>query len=231
MRQIGTNIWVHEDSMKMMGTQLGLRMTVIRLADGSVWVHSPTAIDPELQQQVDEIGPVKHLIAANNHHCKWLQDWNEAYPDAELYVSAGIPHKVPLSNYHILQPGMENAWAEDIDRKTMPSVPMFHETVFFHKPSQSLIVTDLIQNYPDTSHLTGLVGVMSKYVFEPIGFKGCCVAPPLKMGFIIKDKPAFERFIQQIQNWDFQRIVVTHGDIIEEDAKPVFSQLVNRFLL
>ncbi|AJR06418.1 DUF4336 domain-containing protein [Photobacterium gaetbulicola] len=229
MRQIGDGIWVHEDSMKMLGTKLGLRMTVIRLSDGRLWVHSPTAISPALKQQIDELGSVCFLVAANNHHSKWLQDWIEAYPDAEVYVSAGIPRKVPLSNYHILQRGMENEWQDDLEWQTMPSVPLFNETVFFHHRSKSLIVTDLVQNYPENTTHNGLAGAMTKYVFEPIGFKGRCVAPPLKMGFTIKDKPAFYRFIQSVQEWDFDKIIVTHGDIIEDDAQTVFANLSSRF--
>lgn len=230
MRQIDDNIWVHEDSMNMLGAPLGLRMTVVRLSTGGLWVHSPTALSAALQQQVDALGEVHYLVAASNNHSKWLQDWCEAYPEAEVYVSAGIPCKVPLSNYHILQQGMENVWAEDLAWETMPSVPLFNETVFYHVPSQSLIVTDFIQHYPEQDVYDGMVGMMTKYVFEPIGFKGCCVAPPLKMGFTLKDKPGFRRFIEKIQAWDFTRIVVTHGEIIEDDAKSVFNDLTHRFL-
>ncbi|PSU35603.1 DUF4336 domain-containing protein [Photobacterium lutimaris] len=230
MRQIGDDIWVHEDSMKMLGTKLGLRMTVIRLQDGRLWVHSPTAISPSLQQAVNELGPVGYLVAANNHHSKWLQDWIEVYPDAEVYVSAGIPRKVPLSNYHILQSGMENVWQDDLEWLTMPSVPMFNETVFYHSRSNSLIVTDLVQNYPENPNKAGFAGAMTKYIFEPIGFKGFCVAPPLKMGFTLKDKPAFSRFLQSVQDWDFTQIIVTHGDIIEKEAKAKFASLSSRFV-
>ncbi|PSW20766.1 DUF4336 domain-containing protein [Photobacterium sanctipauli] len=229
MQQIGENIWAREDSMKMMGSKLGLRMTIIRLSDGSVWLHSPTALSDELKQQIDAIGPVKAIVAASDNHSKWLQEWCDAYPDADAYVSAGIPRKVPLSNYHIIQQGMENPWQDDLIWATMPSVPFFNETVFFHEKSGSLIVTDMIQNHPENK-ATGLAGFMNNYIFEPIGFKGKCVAPPLKMGFAIKNKPAFSTFIREIQSWDFSQIVVTHGAIIADDAQGVFKDISARFL-
>ena len=229
MQKIGDDLWVHDDSMKFAGTKLRLRMTVVKLSDGSLWVHSVTALTPELKQEIDELGEVKYIVAASNAHNTWLQDWCEAYPDAEAYVSAGIPRKVPLSNYHILRDGLENVWQGDLEWEFMPGVPMFNETVFYHKKTQSLIVTDLIQNYPD--HVpTGFAGIMTKYVFQPIGFKGTCIAPPLKMGFIIKDKPKFTEFIRNVQGWDFKRIIVTHGNIIEDNAKSVFTDLCVRFL-
>ena len=111
----------------------------------------------------------------------------------------------------------------------MSGVPFFNESVFLHQKSKSLIVTDFIQNHSD-ERPSGLAGVVSKYIFEPIGFKGMCVAPPLKMGFMIKDKPKFIQSIKRIQNWDFDRIIVTHGDIIKSNAKQVFASLCGRFL-
>ena len=71
---------------------------------------------------------------------------------------------------------------------------------------------------------------MAKYIVEPMGFKGMCVAPPLKMGFTIKDKQKFSLFIKKIQSQDFARIIVTHGDIIESNAKQIFASLTERFL-
>ena len=114
-------------------------------------------------------------------------------------------------------------------REYMPGVPFFNESVFLHKKTKSLNVSDLIQNHSD-ERLSGLAGLVTKYIFEPIGFKGMCVAPPLKIGFMIKDKPNFVLFIKRIQNRDFERIIVTHGDIIESNAKQVFASLCERFL-
>ncbi len=49
------------------------------------------------------------------------------------------------------------------------------------------------------------------------------------MGFTIKDKPAFGHFINNIKQWDFDKIVVTHGDVITDNAKAVFERLTKRF--
>ena len=229
MRKVGEDLWVHDDAMKLAGTPLRLRMTVAKLADGTLWVHSPTALSPELKAGIDQLGKVGFIVAASNAHNLWLQDWCEAYPEAEAFVSAGIPRKVPLSNFHILQEGSENAWPEDFEWEYMPAVPFFNESVFLHKKTRSLIVTDLIQDYPDEIP-PGFAGFMTRYVLRPIGFKGTCLAPPLKIGFMIKDKAKFTAFIRRVQGWNFDRIIVTHGDIIEDNAKSVFTDLCARFL-
>ncbi len=112
--------------------------------------------------------------------------------------------------------------------KFMDGVPFFGESLFLHRASSSLIVTDLVQNHRGQEH-TGLAKVMSKLVLEPIGFKDICLAPPLRLKFMIKDRPAFVAFINAIQAWDFDRIIVTHGDIIEDDAKGTLARLCERF--
>jgi|TARA_Y100000310_G_scaffold277758_2_gene295761 hypothetical protein len=229
MKQLAESIWVHEDDMKLGPTELRLRMTIVQLAGGDLWIHSPTALTTELKEQVQEIGSVRSIIGPNNAHNLWISEWRAAFPEAELYVSSGIPKKINVSNYRILDASWQNIWPQDFDHEAMIGVPFFDESVFLHRKTESLIVTDLIQNHSD-DRPSGFAGLVTRFMLEPIGFKGKCVAPPLKMGFMIKDKPQFKSFIEKLRRWDFVRIVVTHGEIIETDAKEIFLELTNRFL-
>ena len=229
MRQIHDNLWVHEDSMKLGAVNLPLRMTIVRLHDGGLWVHSPTALSTVLKNEVDGLGNVSAVVAPSNGHNLWLAEWDSAYPNATTYLSPGIPKKLPaLSGYQVMDEGAETPWSDDLERKFMDGVPFFGESLFLHRASGSLIVTDLVQNHRGQEH-TGLAKVMSKLVLEPIGFKDICLAPPLRLKFMIKDRPAFVTFINAIQAWDFDRIIVTHGDIIEDDAKGTLARLCERF--
>ncbi|OUS12288.1 methanol oxidase [Gammaproteobacteria bacterium 53_120_T64] len=228
MKKVGDGIWAHEDSMRLPGMTLRLRMTVIELADGGLWVHSPTAHSPQLADEIHDLGAVQYIVGASNGHNLWLAQWQAAYPDATLYVSAAIPKKLKLSDYKILDDSTENIWASDLDHEYMAGVPLFNESVFLHRASQSFIVSDLIQNHSD-DRASGLSGLAAKCIYEPIGFKDICVAPPLRMRFMIKDKEKFATSIQRIQDWDFNKIIVSHGDIIEKNAQQVFSNLCERF--
>jgi hypothetical protein len=230
MQDLGDGIWVHEDAMSLGGTQLRLRMTVVQLEGGGLWVHSPTAFTADLQQQLEQLGTIEFIVGPNNGHNLWLLEWQAAYPDADVCVSAGIPDRLKeMQDYTVLDTSQENIWQQDLDREYMNGARIFDEWVFLHKKTKSLILTDLIQNHSD-ERPTGWAGFMTRFVLEPIGFKGICIAPPLRLGFMVPDKPGFAAFIRKIQSWDFDRIVVTHGDIIESDAKQVFSDLTKRFL-
>ncbi|MCJ8272357.1 MAG: DUF4336 domain-containing protein, partial [Psychrosphaera sp.] len=89
MNKIGEQIWAHEDVMALAGLQLRLRMTIVKLQDGRLWLHSPTKLSPELKQSIDELGEVAFIVGAGNGHNTWLSTWENAYPSAELYVSDG----------------------------------------------------------------------------------------------------------------------------------------------
>lgn len=229
MRQLQDSLWVHEDSMKLGPIPLALRMTVVRLATGGLWVHSPTALSAELKRQVDDLGAVSAVLGPSNGHNLWLQEWADAYPDATLFVTPGIPKKQPkLSGFQVLDEQTAATWSDDFEASVMGGVPFFGECVFLHRASRSLIVTDVVQNLRGQKY-TGFAKVMAKLVMEPIGFKDICIAPPLRFKFMIKDRPAFMAFIDTVARWDFDRIIVAHGEIIEDQAKATFARLCERW--
>ena len=226
MEKLSEDIWTHEDELKLPGTSLRLRMTIVRLTGGKLWVHSPTAISDELVRQTSELGDVGYIIGPNNAHNLFLVEWASAFPEAELIISKGIPKKLKLTDgFRLMDAAFDDPWAEDFELIYMPGVRFFDESVFLQKKSKSLILTDFIQNY-DGAEQT----FMQRYVLAPLGFKGICIAPPLKLGFFHKDKSGFRESLQRIKQWQFDRIVVTHGDIIEEDAMAILDRLSSRFM-
>jgi hypothetical protein len=48
------SLWIKRVPLRFFGLQMGTRMTVVRLDDGGLFVHSPTAADEKTQQAVDE---------------------------------------------------------------------------------------------------------------------------------------------------------------------------------
>ena len=47
---------------------------------------------------------------------------------------------------------------------------------------------------------------------------------------MVKDRPSFVASIKQIQDLDFDKIIVAHGEIIQANAKQEFVRLMDRFL-
>tara|TARA_S200000501_G_C20703372_1_gene690606 strand:+ start:178 stop:804 length:627 start_codon:yes stop_codon:yes gene_type:complete len=207
MKKLATNIWIHDHVTHLEdGRKLPLRLTAVQLSNKKLWIHAPTPLSNILKIQLSNIGDVGYLFSGNNLHNMFFMDWVETYPQAEAWVTPGIPEKLPnLDNYSVLK---ENIWTDDFDATSMKEVPKFDETVFYHYASKSLIVTDLVQN--DAK-------------------RGTYLAPPLLKEGTIQDQKAFKDFITHIKTWDFNRIVVTHGDIVEVQAKQKFRNICELF--
>lgn len=228
MRQLHERLWAHEH--RVLGIDDGLRMTITKLADGGLWVHSPTPLTAATRRAVDALGPVRHVIAPNNHHHRWLRAWHEAYPTAQLHVSEGIPGKKSwLREHTLLTSTREDSWHGELRNQIIYGAPYFSETAFLHVPSASLIVTDFVQNH--SAAQTQTLGLrVTRALFGALGFRGVCTAPPLALPWVRKDPAQFSASIERILGWDFDRIVVCHGAIVETGGREILRKLCARWL-
>ncbi len=161
LKKIGDHIWAYEHAMSIAGMKIHLRTTIVKLRSGRLWVHSPSAFSTGLKEELSEIGTVGFIVGASNGHNLWLLEWQAAFPNAVLYVSGGIPKKLKLAEYCVLDNARENIWVEDLSHEFMHDVPFFNESVFLHKRSKSLIVTDFIQHH-SSEKPSAITGVITK---------------------------------------------------------------------
>ncbi len=68
LRQLDHGIWLADRPQRFHGLEVGTRMTVIRLADGSLLLHSPVELDFELRCEIDRLGRVRLAVAPNRVH-------------------------------------------------------------------------------------------------------------------------------------------------------------------
>jgi hypothetical protein len=98
LEPIGPDLWVAIGTdIKFMGLHLGTRSTIVRLSDGTVWMHSPVSYNPDLAVEVENIGPIRYLVAPNVYHHFFLKEWQDHYPDAQLCGPSGLPAKRPVT--------------------------------------------------------------------------------------------------------------------------------------
>jgi hypothetical protein len=151
-KPLGSDLWIVDSGpFSAMGMKLPVRMTVIRLADGGLLLHSPTRYTPELARALEAIGPIRHLVASTMAHWTFLKDWQQACPDA---TSWGVPvlrtrPQVQRSGVRIDRDLGDSAppeWSGGIDQGLVRGAGGFEEAWFFHKASRALVLTDLIEN-------------------------------------------------------------------------------------
>src|SRR3989304_9168248 len=86
---------VEDEKFSVGGLQIGSRMTIVRMNDGNLFVHSPIALSKTINDSIDSIGKPRFIIAPNTMHHLFLKQFYDQYSDAELYIVPGLREKRP----------------------------------------------------------------------------------------------------------------------------------------
>src|ERR1700752_1952092 len=127
-------------------------MTVLRLSDGSLLLHSPIALTPERRAAIETLGPVAHLYAPNLYHHLRLGEWAAAFPSARVHAPAGLAKKRPdlrIDRTHNATP--EPALANVVDELHIDGFRL-EESVLIYRPARTLVVADLVHNIGRPQH-------------------------------------------------------------------------------
>ena len=93
MLKLHSDLWVAETPLRLLGLEVGARMTVVRLPGSKLLLHSPVATSDELVREVQALGSVAYLVAPNRLHHLFVADWKRACPDASIHVAPGLDSK------------------------------------------------------------------------------------------------------------------------------------------
>lgn len=174
---IANSIWTFDQKFGILNVQVPLRMTVVKLSDGGLFVYDPIAATPELVNMVrtleKEHGPVRHIVLGSVaiEHKTYAGVFAQKFPTAQVWVQPGqysfpsnlpIPFLgfptgrtkvIPTSNSNNDDEMVPEEWKRDFEFATLgPLISKdgaFGETVFFHKPSKTLLVTDTVLEVTD----------------------------------------------------------------------------------
>ncbi len=218
LRKLADNIWVAERPQSFYGLEVGTRMTVIRLADASLLLHSPVALDAELRRELDSIGRVRFVVAPNRVHHLYAGKVADAYPHARLWIAPGLETKRPdLSFVAVLGDEAPAEWKDQVDQVFFRGRPYENEVVFCHRASRTLLLCDLAFNFgPRAATLTRLL----MRLIRSYGRFGPSKLDPL----LIRDPVAARQSLQRILAWDFDRVVVAHGEVLESGGNQALRE-------
>jgi hypothetical protein len=218
LRALDRDLWIAERAQRFYGLEVGTRMTVIRLADGSVLLHSPVALDARLRGELDAIGPVRWVIAPNRVHHLYAGRVRDAYPEARLWVAPGVERKRPDLSYEaVLDDEAPEPWRGQVDQVFFRGRPYENEVVFLHRASRTLVMCDLAFNFGPRAALPTrwLMRLMRSY-----GRFGPSTLDP----WLIRDRAAARASLERILAWDFDRVIVAHGEVLEGGGHAALSR-------
>eukprot|EP01138_Halocafeteria_seosinensis_P001141 gb/GECG01001167.1/.p1 GENE.gb/GECG01001167.1/~~gb/GECG01001167.1/.p1 ORF type:complete len:255 (+),score=27.86 gb/GECG01001167.1/:1-765(+) len=201
---------------------LDTTMTVIRSSDTKrVLLHSCVAYDENLAEQVDDLGHVTGIIAPNLQHWVFLKEWAKRFPDAIVYHSpAALGESLPKKlDQYVQSERLQNLQkCDNVDRNLqhclLEGAPlMLNETLFFHKPSETLIASDAFYGgyQADDPFLTWFSRIWFKIT------KGSWRSEklPIYRTSRVKSHGDSEQLVRCVQDiidqWEFKQIVFAHG--------------------
>jgi hypothetical protein len=213
LTRLAPDLWELDAPLTVLGMALGHRMTVARLPDGTLWLHSPVDYTAALAAELARHGPVAHIVAPNVVHDTYLEGWFAAFPGARFHGARGFAKARPdLKFTDTLGDTPAAPWAAVFDQHLVRGIPRLNEVVFLHRASRTLIVTDL------TFNLGAEMPLLSRVLLRLDGCYNCFAVPRL-VRFITKDRAALRASFDRILAWDFDRVVVSHGAILETGGR------------
>lgn len=231
LRQLDKNLWVAEQPLRYFGLPVGTRMTVIRLDSGELCVISPIASTDRLVTQLNSLGSVRYLISPNRFHHLFMAEFQQVYPAAEFWAVPGLLSKRPdlkPDRCFDRQPGnfehqIDYLPFEGLNTIVPSGITSIEEMVFLHRASRTLILTDIAFHFTEQFPWSVRLGATLLRCYKHL-------RPAYVEKLANPDRSAIQTSVQQILNWDFDRVIMAHGEILERDGKSEFRRGYEWFL-
>lgn len=222
-------IWILEYPIRYGGIDLFARMTIIKLDNGDLIIHDPCQIDGSIKQAINALGEVKYIIVPGNFHHLFVTQFQQEYPNAETFICPGLERKRPdIAFDWILGNKPDHRWAGVIEQVLVQGPKIMWEVAFFHKPSKTLILVDVLENIGDDyKHPAGLVlRFWWKVVFRM--WNKPKAAPEYQMAW--GKKAIVKRSLDRILAWQAERVILAHGECIEGNVANILRSAWRKVL-
>lgn len=231
LREIDEEIWVAEQPLRYLGLSVGTRMTAVRLANRELAIISPIQASNAIVSQLSQLGTVKHVIAPNLYHYLFAANFKSLYPQATFWAAPGLEVKKPelpidqiiRSDANDLWSGIECVFFDGFRTLGLNGFESLGECVFFHAVSRTLILTDTAFHFDES------FPILTQSVFRMLGgYKS--LSPSLLERVATTEKEKVRKSVERVLGWDFERVIMAHGSIIEQNGKEKLKQGYEKFL-
>jgi hypothetical protein len=215
LKSVATDVWIVDGPIIRFGMPwpklpFPTRMTIIRVGERELFVHSPTPLIPSLRTELAEVGEPRWIIGPNRIHFWWIPEWRAAFPLADVYLA---PHILEQSAGRIdfgtcpLEHDSGYPWDQDIATLSVTGSYMT-EVDFFHHASRTLLLTDLIENFEPQK----LDSLMAHWLTWLAGVQDPDGQMPRDMRLTFnKQRPQLKAAVERMIRFDPERVIIAHG--------------------
>jgi hypothetical protein len=212
--EVSPDLFLLSEPLSFHSFQIGRNMIVIRLPDGDLFVNSPARLTQERVEALNDLGRVRYVTPASKlHGHSYMEDYKRIFPDVELFAAPGLARRrTDLVFDGLLGSAPDPRWDDVIDQSAFLGHWWLTEIEFFHRPSKTLILGDICYNL-------GSEAPLKTQLFMRLAGMYGDITVPLDLRHTMKNEAAGRRSVERILEWEFERVIVGHGQVAERDTK------------
>jgi hypothetical protein len=204
---------------RVLGIDFNRNVTLLRLGDGRLIVHSSAPFTEEHVAAIRRFGQPAWLIEATLMHDTFAKDGHKTFPDLPYLAPEGFAKASGISTSLLDSPPLD--WAGEIDVFKIDGVRS-NEYALYHRRSRILVVGDLFFSFPNN-----VQGWPRFFVHHFMRLPRLFGISAFFRLFVLRDKDAFKRSLNALLALDFELLVVAHSEPIEKNAKRVVEQALS----
>jgi hypothetical protein len=217
-REIAHGVAVMQYPLRAFGIDFRRYVTLLRLTDGRVVIHSTAPFTAEDVEAIGRFGEPSWLVEATLMHDTFARRASAAFPNIPYLAPAGFAKLSAVPTLPLHPPPRD--WAGEIEVLKVDGLRKINEHVFFHLASRTLVLADLLFHFSADSR------GWSRFFAQRIMRLPRLFGISAFFRLMIRDQKAFALSLEKMAQWDFEQIVVGHGEPIQNDAKPIFARVL-----
>jgi hypothetical protein len=218
--QLSDTLWTIDGPVVDWFFPFPTRMTIARLPDNNLFIHSPIELTADVRKAVEALGTPRYLVSPNKMHHLFWSEWQDVYKDSLSFSPPALRVKRPdLTFFGELGDRPHPAWAQQLDQLVFKGSRFLEEIIFFHRDSRTVIFGDLLESFDPRllsrfqRLLARLGGVMAPHGGTPLDYR---------MSFIAHHAQA-RQCLKRIVDWAPRQIIMCHGIPVRQDALPLIE--------
>lgn len=149
----------------------------------------------------------------------YINDWPAAYP--QVLLAPGLAERIKTLKYDAVVDAQSMLpLAGDIDWLLFDAMPLLNEIILYHRDSRSLMLTDTSFNIHHTDWSPWGIHMRFSGAYKKFDLSRL-------VRFAARDRLRARELIERMLEWEFERIIVAHGEILNVNAKQHLQQAFN----
>jgi hypothetical protein len=199
------NLWSVQGSMP--NPRIRRVMAVARRTDGRLVIHNGIALEEAAMRELETLGEPAFLLVPNGFHRQDAKIWKVRYPKITVLCPEAATKRVadvvrPDGSY------LDYPADERVAITHLEGVKRREGVMIVRDEGTSLVFNDMLANLPKTGGPIGFI----------MGPTGRTSLPRVMRWLFVSDKRALSADLEAKNAPDLQRLIVSHGDVVESGA-------------